>query len=795
MKKGTKILLLLGSVLISQIAGGIYASHRIAKVLHYQPVLGEPMYGTWYSPFSWISWYMEFNSQAPKLFMNEGLMPCMYSFVFFFLITVIIIKKFSKKEEDSHGSAHFATKEEIYEFGHFPDTRKWWEKVADFCGDVKKVCTGKRSVGDFIANLGKDSRKSNDNNLMTGEGVFLGYLDDGTYLRDNAKTHLLICAPTRSGKGVGHIVPTLLTWKGSCVVTDIKGENWELTSGYRKSQLNNKTFMFKPTSPDSCHYNPLAEIRIGTTKEMGDLQLITKILVDPTGKGSEGENAHWINNAWNLLQGVVLHLLYKKRYHNVDTNGKPCKGTIANMSDVLDFLYDAQDGTSKADDTATDAPSAYEEAKIGEDSVPVYSDTRRMAGILGGGPCSREYNGAPIELGESDTINEVAKVAEYIEDYRKRQESMLDFELQKELDKANAAMDGGDGDEPEGMKGDLSGLQDKLQHIIFKDHQGSDGGWYPFQHAPDNDKGMFERLYPNKVSRHGMHPHVRQIFQSMIDKPDKEFGSILSTLDTALIIYRNPVIVENISKTDFVMKDIMDCKQAISLYLVFGPGEMDVVRPLVRVIVEALWRQNTEEMKFAGGKTVDHQHRLLMLLDEFPALGKMEALEVSEGFIAGYGMKAMIITQDLNQINKLYGKDNYVVSNCQVQVYHAPSDNNSGEYLSKKMGNRTIKLTSTNKSGSMALFSSGSTDSYGSRPLMYPDEVNQMSDRKLLLFCKGLAPVFCNKIRYFEDPVFAPRVKIKHPKNNDKVTNADRVWQYEEYTLLTLENEGEKKHI
>ncbi len=112
---------------------------------------------------------------------------------------------------------------------------------------------------------------------------------------------------------------------------------------------------------------------------------------------------------------------------------------------------------------------------------------------------------------------------------------------------------------------------------------------------------------------------------------------------------------------------------------------------MCRVIVEMMWRLNVEEMKFENGKMLEHKHRLLMLLDEFPALGKMGGIEQSEGFLAGYGIKLMIITQDLNQINKLYGKDNYVISNCQVQIYHGPSDNNSSKYLSDKLGTKTEK--------------------------------------------------------------------------------------------------------
>ena len=306
----------------------------------------------------------------------------------------------------------------------------------------------------------------------------------------------------------------------------------------------------------------------------------------------------------------------------------------------------------------------------------------------------------------------------------------------------------------------------------------------PYCHAPDDDKDLFTRLYPDKVSREGLHPHVRQIFQAMIDKPDKEFGSIMSTLDTALIIYRNPVLVKNISESDLVMKDLMDCEKPISLYLVFGPGEIDVVRPLCRVIVEMMWRLNVEEMKFVNGKMLEHKHRLLMLLDEFPALGKMGGIEQSEGFLAGYGIKLMIIAQDINQINSLYGKDNYVISNCQVQIYHAPSDNNSARYLSDKLGNKTEKQVSTSRNSAILPMPNSYNDSYMSRPLMYADEVSRLSDKKLLLFCKGLAPILCNKIRYFEDEVFAPRVKIKAPDESDKITPEKRLWDYSDYALL-----------
>lgn len=874
MDKKKSLIFLLSSVPVSAFFTSFYSNQKIASILNYQPQLfgslGSIGFGDAqiYMPFSWIGWYLKFGNQkgASALFQEYGFEPLLTGFTVCFGLAAVMVAMFKDKKSELHGSAHFATKEEIYEFGHSKDDRPLWEVVWN--GLVKTFSFFKRNIvavigvvliftsaagifsnyyissileykpawgmlelffpyswlhwyysfgvgqgrgllaifndygfkylylslfasvsitpllfsylvdKEFFDWLWSSSRKSNDNDLTSGKGVFLGYLDDGTYLRDNAKTHTLLVAPTRSGKGVGHIIPTLLTWEGSTVVTDVKGENWELTSGYRKSQLGNDVFMFKPMSSNSCHYNPLGEIRIGTEHEMGDLQLITKILVDPTGKGSEGENAHWVDNAWQLLQGVVLHLLYQKKYHNfrLDENGEPVPlpGRTANLSDVLDYLYDDQDGAENIMD---------QHAKFirNKDQKAGHDQAEKMSG-LGGVDLSNLNTGSVLpsapEVDNSEGDNpkpspvglpglHYADGSEY------------------KMDQSNKNGEG------------LKGLQAKLKRYITdyklktrKNANGEEEDYVgPFCHAPNDDLDLFVRLYPDKVNREGLHPHVRQIFQAMIDKPDKEFGSILSTLDTALIIYRNPVLVENTSTSDLVMKDLMDCEKPISLYLVFGPGEIDVVRPLCRVIVEMMWRLNVEEMKFENGKMLEHKHRLLMLLDEFPALGKMSGIEQSEGFLAGYGIKLMIITQDLNQINKLYGKDNYVVSNCQVQIYHGPSDNNSAKYLSDKLGTKTEKQTSYNRNSFIFPGASSMTDSFTSRPLMYADEISSLDDSKLLLFCKGLRPVLCNKVKYFNDEIFGPRVKIKAPSDSDKIDNSKRRWDYDEYVLLKSDDE------
>lgn len=112
-------------------------------------------------------------------------------------------------------------------------------------------------------------------------------------------------APTRSGKGVGLVVPTLLGWSGSAVIHDIKGENWQLTAGWR--QRFSHCLLFNPTDARSARYNPLLEVRRGID-EVHDVQNIADILVDP--EGALERRSHWEKTSHSLLVGAILHILY-----------------------------------------------------------------------------------------------------------------------------------------------------------------------------------------------------------------------------------------------------------------------------------------------------------------------------------------------------------------------------------------------------------------------------------------------------------------------------------------------------
>ena len=134
------------------------------------------------------------------------------------------------------------------------------------------------------------------------------------YLMHSGKEHVLAFAPTRSGKGIGLVIPTLLAWPYSCVVYDIKGENWALTAGFRAKALKQYCFKFSPLERDGSRFNPLAEIRLGTDRELSDAQNIAEMIM--TTGDTLPEDNHFVAEATSLTVGLILHICYAAKCDN-----------------------------------------------------------------------------------------------------------------------------------------------------------------------------------------------------------------------------------------------------------------------------------------------------------------------------------------------------------------------------------------------------------------------------------------------------------------------------------------------
>lgn len=587
----------------------IAATQFIAHRFRYQAALGAPIatFGghAIYEPFQWARWVWKHGSSATPQVRQPILLGALIIVVgasatlgCVYALNLWRTRRLSQNTEDIHGSARWASADDIHSTG--------------LLGNQQGVYVGGWYEEPFMRLH---------------------------YLRHNGPEHILAFAPTRSGKGVGLVIPTLLAWSESCVVYDIKGENWAKTAGYR-SKSGHLCFKFSPLEEgNGSRFNPLAEVRVGTARDVSDAQNVADMIVRT---GEDTREPYWQDAAASITTGMILHVCY----------AAAAEGREACLADLAKVF------------------------------------TRPGQGF-------------------SETLNEL--------------------------------------------------------------------GNYP--HDPTRRYGW--RIDTGEPT--ATHPVVREKVQEMLDKEDKEFSGVLSTAKTALTLYSDPLVTRNTAASDFTINDLVNHTTPVSLYLVVPPSDKLRLRPLIRLIFTMIVNRLTERMDFDGPAQKKNRHRLLFMIDEFPSLKRMEVFSDALSYMAGYGLKAYLITQDIRQIVNEYGPNESIVSNCHVRVAFAPNQYDTAELLSKMTGSKTVQKASFNFSGSRVspiLNHINASVEQIERPLMTPDEVMRLkppakqgqadSERivapgDMLIFVSGHYPIYGKQVLYFADPEFAKRAAEPSP--------------------------------
>lgn len=150
----------------------------------------------------------------------------------------------------------------------------------------------------------------------------------------------------------------------------------------------------------------------------------------------------------------------------------------------------------------------------------------------------------------------------------------------------------------------------------------------------------------------------------------------------------------------------------------------------------------------------------MLLIDEFPSLGKLDVFEEALAFIAGYGLKALLIVQDLSQLQKAYTRDESIISNCHIRIAFAPNKVETAELLSKMTGQATVEYMQRNYSGkrlSVIMDSVNTNQQITQRALLTPDETMRLPPADELVFVAGHAPIYAQKIIYYADKRLSQR--------------------------------------
>jgi len=230
----------------------------------------------------------------------------------------------------------------------------------------------------------------------------------------------------------------------------------------------------------------------------------------------------------------------------------------------------------------------------------------------------------------------------------------------------------------------------------------------------------------------------------------KERSGVKSNLTAALNLWANPVIDSATAASDFDLSQARS--EAMSVYVGVTLNQLANLSRLLN-----LFFQQTIDVLTRAVPGRDDNHPVLLVIDEFAALGRMDTLTNALAFLAGYNVRVLIIVQGLGQLDKLYGSGRQdILQNSAVQVYFSANDETTANYISKRLGTKTIRTQSRTDPGGLGWASKSS--SWAPRELMLPEEVRQLSSRKEILFKESQRPVLAQKIRYYDDSTFKSRL-------------------------------------
>jgi type IV secretion system protein VirD4 len=221
-------------------------------------------------------------------------------------------------------------------------------------------------------------------------------------------------------------------------------------------------------------------------------------------------------------------------------------------------------------------------------------------------------------------------------------------------------------------------------------------------------------------------------------------------------LYRDPIVAKITRRCDWQITDLVEAAQPATLYFLVPPSDISRTKPLVRLVLNQIGRRLTETLR-----REEASHRLLLMLDEFPALGRLDFFESALAFMAGYGIKSFLIAQSLNQIEKVYGSSNAILDNCHVRVAFATNDERTARRVSDALGTATEMRFLKNYAGHrlapwLGHLMVARQDT--ARALLTPGKSCKLPSTEELVLVSGLPPIRANKARFFEDERPASRV-------------------------------------
>lgn len=567
------------------------------------------------------------------------------------LTAVGLLIALSQKQRALFGDARFATMAEVRQAGLLPD---------------------------------KDHR---DETILVGKFK-------GQYLRYGGYQFVMLAAPTRSGKGVGIVIPNCITYTGSLVVLDIKLENFDITAGYRQKELGQEVYLFAPFDAHgrTHRWNPISYISEDPSNRMGDIDAIANALYN----NPNAKDPFWDNMAKDMFRACCLAVIETPENLKPHTLGQIIREASAGI-DNLKFLLDAR------------AALVYEDGHIKRDNDGNAIEAREA------GPQAAPKEGEGQNILLDSKGKRVIPGKQPVPTKKKEFAGNTEKESEQETDQ-----DKKDREEP--------------PHYYYSDA-------------------------------------CRRAIKRMTDMPEQTFGSVKSSFQSPLLAFENPRVDAATSANDFDLRDVR--RRKMTIYLGITPDKLAEAAVIVNLFFDQLLNQNTRTLP-KQDKSLKYQ--CLMILDEFTAIGKVNMIAKSISYQAGYNMRVLTIIQNKSQLEDVYGKSGAVtlMSNHALMIMYAPSpvvQSDAKEY-SEMLGDTTVKSKSKSHSYSKQSSHSDSVSDQ-KRALMLPQEIKEIGRWREIVSLENCKPIFCDKIKYFEDPDFTDKINWKLRDNTVPVIDVN----------------------
>ena len=252
---------------------------------------------------------------------------------------------------------------------------------------------------------------------------------------------------------------------------------------------------------------------------------------------------------------------------------------------------------------------------------------------------------------------------------------------------------------------------------------------------------------------------VRALYD-VIDLAPVTASSIRKTFTSRLDLWLNPILDAATSENDFDLRELR--RKPLAIYVGVNPDDLHRLRPVLALFFQQAIGLQTRTLP-EHDPTLKRQ--VLMLLDEFTALGRIPIIAESVSYLPGYNVRVLLVIQTPAQLREVYGANGAetMLKSLAARIVFAPKDIGDAREISDELGNTTVKVKTHSRplmdmSDSKGRRQRSVSVSEQRRALLLPQEVKALGSEQAIVFYEGLRPIRCRKIRYFEDPRFTSRL-------------------------------------